>query len=92
MSKTDIKIKRLQIRLKGISPQTARAATEGLAQSLAAELGRGARAKSGGASVKVGELKPHALTAEQGTSAAALRRLIAAHIAASVKGKIGKRS
>lgn len=92
MSKTNIKIKRLQIRLKGISPQTARAASEGLGQSLAAELGREAGAKAGSASVNVSELKPNTLTAEQGTSAAALRRLIATHIAASVKGKIEKRS
>jgi hypothetical protein len=92
MNKTDIKIKRLQIRLKGISPQTARAATDGLGQSLAAELGRDARMKSGGASVNVGEIKPNTLIAGQGTSPAALRSLIAAHIAASVKGKLGRRS
>ncbi|HEY0545856.1 MAG TPA: hypothetical protein VGC91_10805 [Pyrinomonadaceae bacterium] len=92
MSKTNIKIKSLQIRLKNISPHTARAASEGLAESLAAELSRDAGAKSGGASVNVEEVKPRALTAERGTSPAALRRLIATHIAASVKGKIGKRS
>jgi hypothetical protein len=91
MSKTDIKIKSLRIHLKNISPHTARAASEGLAQSLAAELGGEAGTKRG-ASVNVGEVKPDALTAERGTSPAALRRLIAEHIAASVKEKIGKRS
>lgn len=92
MSKTDIKIKSLRIRLKGISPHTARAASEGLAQSLASELGKEAGTKAGDASVNVDEVKPHALTAERGTSPAALRRLIATHIAASVKEKIRKRS
>ena len=92
MSKTDIKIKSLRIRLKNISPHTARAASEGLAGSLAAELGKEAGTKAGGASVNVGEVKPDAQTATRGTSPAALRRLIAEHIAASVKEKIGKRS
>lgn len=89
MSKTDIKIKSLQIRLKNISPQTARAATEGLAPVLAAELSREATTRRG-ASVNVEAIKPHTLNTEQGTSPAALRRLIAAHVAASVKGKMQK--
>jgi hypothetical protein len=87
MKKTDLRIKSLRVRLKNISPQTARAATEGLAHSLAAELGQSAGTERG-ASVHVEEIKPHALTVERGTSPASLRRLIAAHVAAAVKGKL----
>ncbi|MBV9959800.1 MAG: hypothetical protein JO360_15350 [Acidobacteria bacterium] len=75
MKKTDIRIKSLQVRLKGISPHTARAATEGLSPALAAELGRE-------------ETSPPAATAEQSTSPAALRRLIAQRVAAAVRGKL----
>lgn len=89
MKKTGINIKSLHIRLKGISSQTARAATEGLAPVLAAELGHDAGARRG-AAVNIAEIQPHTLTAEGGTSPAALRRLIATHIAASVKGKLRK--
>ena len=89
MSKRRISVERLEIRLKGISPQRARAAVDGLGHQL---LGRLAEARpglsGGGRSIKVGRIDAGTFRTSAGTSASDLQTLIARKIAAAIDEQI----
>jgi hypothetical protein len=91
LSKRSIEIDRLELRLKGISPEAARAAADGLGQDLLQRLASlpDAGAKKG--VHRIGEIDSGALKLSKGTSPGALRNAIAQKIAGSIQSKLGSR-
>lgn len=90
MSKQNIKIERLEIRLKGVSAERARAAVADLGsdlmKQLAAERALGRGGGGGGRSISIARIDSGTTGAERAgdMSAAELRRLIVRRIAASI--------
>ena len=83
MSKTNIKIDRLQVRLKGVSPQSARNAADGLARELADRLAPHAME-----SANVGDVNAGTSRIASGTGPTELRTQIATKIASSIASKL----
>lgn len=90
MSKQNIKIERLEIRLKGVSAERARAAVADLGsdlmKQLAAERALGGVGGGDGRSISIARIDSGTTGAERAgdMSAAELRRLIVRRIAASI--------
>lgn len=91
MSKTNIKIGRLDIRLKGVSQQSARAATDGLARELATQIAARAKSSRGERSGNTGDIDAGTSRAQSGTGPSELRALIAGRIADAIASKLGSR-
>lgn len=91
MSKQNIKIERLEIRLKGISAERARAAVADLGTDLMEQLAGqtfGRSGSGGGRSIKIARIDSGASAAGAGEmSPAELRSLIVRRIAASIGDK-----
>jgi len=92
VSKQNIKIERLEIRLKGVSVERARAATANLGsdlmEQLAAQTLGGVRDGGGGRSIKIARIDSGASATGAGEmSPAELRSLIVRRIAASIGDK-----
>lgn len=91
MSKQNIRIERLEIRLKGVSAERARAATANLGSDLMEQLavqtfGRGSN--GGGRSVSIARIDSGTSVSSAGEmSPAELRSLIVRRIAASIEDK-----
>jgi hypothetical protein len=92
VSKQNIKIERLEIRLKGVSAERARAAVSGLGSELMEQLGaeqKFGRQSGGGRSIKIARIDAGTTGASGASerSPAELRRLIVRRIAASIGDK-----
>ena len=91
MSKRNIKIERLEIRLKGVSAERARAAVAGLGSDLMEQLGTEQKfgRAGGGRSVNIARIDAGTTGAAGASemSANELRRLIVRRIAASIGDK-----
>jgi hypothetical protein len=88
MSKRSISIERLEIRLKGISPQSARSAVSGLGQDLLGQLASLQSPSGGKRAIKIGRIDTGAFRLPGEIAPSELRRLIARRIAASVEPKL----
>jgi hypothetical protein len=88
MSKQIIKIERLQIRLRGISPAVARSAVSGLGETLLDQLGPAANLSGEKRVIKIANIDPGAVQLAAGTRPSELRSAIAGSIAASIKSKL----
>lgn len=89
MSRTNIKIDRLRIRLKGISPETAQAAVAGLGQELLERLATLPPTKR---ARRLSEIDAGTLPAANTDRSADLRQTIAGKIAAAIAAKSGQSS
>lgn len=95
MSKQNIKIEHLEIRLKGVSVERARAATANLGADLIEQLAGqtlGRNGKGGGRSISIARIDSGAMNVGGASSAGEmspdeLRRLIVRRIAASIGDK-----
>lgn len=88
MSKRSIRIERLEIRLKGISPQSARSAVSGLGRDLVGELASLQSLSGGKRAIKIGRMDTSTYRLPGETAPSELRRVIARRIAASVEPKL----
>lgn len=91
MSKRSINIKRLEIRLRGISPQVARAAVDDLGHELLGRLSDVAQLSGGGRRVRVDNVDSGVFRQAAGSGAAELRGTIANQIASSIKAKMNRK-
>ena len=89
MSKRSININRLEIRLRGITPQTARAAANDLGHELLGRLSDNPN-PSGGRTIRVDKVDSGVCRLAAGSGPGELRDTIASRIAASVKAKMNK--
>lgn len=76
-----VEIKRLEIRLRGVSPEVARSAVAGLGNEV---LGLLAERSGEGAARKVGSIELGRLETARGASPSELRRAIAARVVGSI--------
>jgi hypothetical protein len=88
MTKQRVRIERLEIRLKGIAPETARAAVNGLGQNLLAQLSSPNNAVTAKRTVSIQSLEPDVLRVAAGASPHVLRNAIGETIAHSIRGKL----
>jgi hypothetical protein len=88
VSKQNINIDRLQIRLKGVSPHLARAAVSGLGHDLLGQLASSGQFPDGGGNVTTGEINIETVRLSGETGPAELRRVIAQNVAASINSKM----
>ena len=88
MSKQIINIERLEIRLRGISPELARSAVRGLGQTLLGELSPAQNLSGDKRAIKIGNIDPGTVHLAAGTRPNELRSAIAGSIAASIKSKL----
>ncbi|MGZ8844566.1 MAG: hypothetical protein ACXW18_12945 [Pyrinomonadaceae bacterium] len=91
MSKRSIEIDRLELRLKGISPEAARAAADGLGQELLQRLASLPDAGTKKGVHRIGEIDSGALKLSNGTSSGELRNAIAQKISGSIQSKLSSR-
>jgi len=85
VSKQSIRIERLEIRFKGVSPLSARAAIDGLGRELLGQLS-GTQLPSGAKStVRIDQLDAGRYPVASGTGPAELRGKIAERVAASIR-------
>lgn len=90
MSKRSIKINRLEIRLRGITPETARAAANDLGHELLGRLSDNPDLSGGGRTIRVDKVDSGVFRLAAGSGPGELRDTIASRIAASVKAKMNK--
>jgi len=88
MSKRSINIKRLEIRLRGISPQAARIAVNDLGHELLGRLADAPDLSGAGRAVRVDKVDAGVSQLAAGSGPKELRGTIASQIAASVKSKM----
>ena len=91
MSKQNINIERLQIRLKGVSPQVARAAADELGSELLGRLSAPGVLHSPAIHVRSKELDAGTVRLSGATNALELRRRIAQSVVASINSKLKPR-
>jgi hypothetical protein len=91
MSRREVKIGRLEVRLRGVAPHEARAAAAGLGRELAERLAAEPVRASAARSVRVERLDAGAHALGGGADAAALRDVLARRIAEAVGAKLGAR-
>jgi hypothetical protein len=84
MSKRSISIDRLQIRLKGVSPESARAAAGGLGRDLMGELAARGREPGRQRTGDIAHVDAGAVPLASGAMPSELRRTIVAGIAAAI--------
>jgi hypothetical protein len=92
MSKRSISIERLEIRLKGISPQLARSSVSGLGRDLLGQLASLQSLSSGRRAIKIDGIDAGTYRLPGETAPSELRRVIARRIAASVEPKLKQRA
>lgn len=88
MSKRSINIERLNIRLQGVSPQSARAAVNLLGQDLLKQLVAPQNLSGVRRTVKIGHINAGAFQLAAGTTPNQLRSVMAARIALSIRSKL----
>ena len=91
MSKQNINIERLQIRLKGVSPEVARAAADGLGSELLGRLSAPGVLRSQASHVRSKHLDARTVRLSGATNAVDLRRRIAQGVVASINSKLKPR-
>ncbi len=92
MSKRSINIERLQIRLKGVSAQSARAAVDGLGHELLGQLSAPQNLAGVRRAGKIDTIDSGNFQIATGTGPAELRGAIAGRVAAAIKAKLGRTS
>lgn len=92
MSRRSVNIDRIELRLRGVSPQAARAAAQGLARELLEELGRdgaGEPPRGGGrAHLSVERVEARVPSAEAVAPGGGLRATLARRVADAVRARI----
>jgi hypothetical protein len=88
MSKRSIQIERLEIRLKGVAPQSARAVASHLGTDLLGQLSQLPTLSGGRRVVKIGHLDAGTFRLSGETAPSELRHQIARSVAASIKSKL----
>jgi hypothetical protein len=88
MSKQNINIERLEIRLRGVSADQARVAVSGLGQALLTELSTARTAAGQKRASKIDKLDPGTVQVASGTRPNDLRSVIAGRIAGAIKTKL----
>jgi hypothetical protein len=91
VSKQNINIERLQIRLKGVSPQVARAAADELGSELLGRLSAPGVLHTQASQVRSKELDAGTVRLSGATNAVDLRRRIAQSVVASINSKLKPR-
>jgi hypothetical protein len=86
MSRNNVHIDRLEIRMKGISPEAARAAANGLGSEVLESLGSIANGSKHGA--RIGRVDAGNLKVDSGSGSAGLRQQIAQRVANSVQSRM----
>src|SRR6059036_25539 len=84
MSKQSINIDRLEIRLKGVSPETARAAVGDLGRELMGQLATARQGPAGQPTGNIDHVDSGTVHLASATTPSELRRTIAGRIAASI--------
>ncbi len=84
MNNTSIEIDRLEIRLKGVSPQAARATITGIGSELVEQLAKQHDLLEGGHTAHIEKRDSGTLRNERNTGPSDLRRMVAARIADAV--------
>ncbi len=84
---TGIKIDRLKIRLRGISPQVARSLAEGLGHELLGQLARQQGLLKAKRTNNISKIDSGAFQASRDTSPSDLRRIIAGRIVGAIESK-----
>ena len=79
-----IKVDRLEIRLKGISPEVARSAAAGLGNEVLGQLSKRSGPSQKGSAKSTGRIDLGTLETARGAGSSGLRRAIAAEIARSI--------
>ena len=79
-----VKVDRLEIRLKGISPEVARSAATGLGNEVLGQLSERPRPLPKGPAKTIGRIDLGTLETVRGTGSSGLRRAIAAEIVKSI--------
>ena len=79
-----VKVDRLEIRLKGISPEVARSAATGLGNEVLGQLSERPRPLPKGPAKTIGRIDSGTLETAQGTGSSDLRRVIAARVVKSI--------
>ena len=90
MSKRSLDIERLQIRLKGVSAQSARAAVDGLGHELLGRLSAPQNFTGARRAGKIDRIDSGTFQLASGTGPAELRSAIADQVAGSIKSKVGR--
>ncbi len=88
MSKRSINIERLNIRLQGIAPQSARAAVNNLGQDLLNQLAGSQHLSGVRRTVKISHIDSGAFQLGAGTTPGQLRSVMAERIASSIRSKL----
>jgi hypothetical protein len=88
MSKQNISIERLQIRLKGVSAHVARTAVSELGHELLGQLASSGQPQDAGRNVRAGEIEIGTVRLSGETGPAELRRVITQNVAASINSKM----
>lgn len=88
MAKQSINIERLQIRLKGVSPESARAAVHDLGRELLGQLSTAQSLSGVKRAGKIDHLDSGTFQLSAGTAPAELRSEIASRIADAIKSKL----
>ncbi len=88
MNKQRIKIDRLEIRLRGIAPETARSAVSSLGQNLLDQLSSPRSLSARKRAINIARLDPEALQVAAGVKPDELRNAIGERIANSIRSKL----
>jgi hypothetical protein len=91
VSKQNVNIERLQIRLKGVSPQVARAAADELGSELLGQLSSSSGISTKASHVRSKHLDAGTVRLSGVTNALELRRRIAQSVVASINSKLKPR-
>jgi hypothetical protein len=91
MSRRELKIERLEVRLRGVAPHEARSAADGLGRELAERLAAEPLRAGAARPVHVGHVDAGAHALGGGADAAALRDVLARRITEAVGAKLGAR-
>jgi hypothetical protein len=88
LSKRNININRLEIRVTGISSPAARTAAQGLGQDLLRRLAVAPLAEGQKGAVRIGKIDSGTLQLSPGTSPNELRRAVSQRITSSIQSKL----
>jgi hypothetical protein len=88
MSKNNVHIDRLEIRMKGISPEAARASANGLGSEVLESLGAIANQNGSKRGARIGKIDAGHLNVNSTTGSAGLRQRIAQQVANSVRSRM----
>jgi hypothetical protein len=91
VSKSNIKIDRLDIRLRGVSQQSARTVADGLARELATQVASRAKSSRGERSGDAVDIDAGTSSVQSSAGPSELRALIAGRIADAIASKLGSR-